>query len=220
MKNLFTFLAMLIAMPVLAIDPITGPTTVCAGSTITLSDAAASGTWSSSNPTVAAVGASTGIVTGTLSASTPGTATISYTTSTETATMDITVDPTPVLTSTLTPPAICDSTLFTYLPVSSLAGTTFAWTRPYVPGIVSLAASGTGEITEYPDNSSIVPVAVKYIIHCQQAAAVTMTRLPLWCKPPHSFQRTKLTPLVPALLIVISRPVRRASPHSHGVGRL
>ena len=43
--------------------PITGPSTVCVGSTITLSDAATGGTWTTSGTTIATV-SSTGVVTG------------------------------------------------------------------------------------------------------------------------------------------------------------
>ncbi len=43
--------------------PITGPSSVCLGHTITLSDAAAGGTWSSSNTGVATIGSGTGLVT-------------------------------------------------------------------------------------------------------------------------------------------------------------
>ena len=43
---------------------ITGPTNVCSGATIILSDASPGGTWSSSSPSTASVGATTGIVTG------------------------------------------------------------------------------------------------------------------------------------------------------------
>ena len=53
---------------------ITGPASVCTGSTITLSDGTAGGTWSSSNIARATVGSTTGIVTG-ISA---GTVNISY----------------------------------------------------------------------------------------------------------------------------------------------
>src|SRR5579872_493950 len=43
---------------------ITGPTSVCTGSTITLADATLGGTWTSSAPSVASIGSSSGIVTG------------------------------------------------------------------------------------------------------------------------------------------------------------
>ena len=55
---------------------ITNNTTICQGSSITLSDVAAGGSWSSSNTAIATVGSSTGTVNGV----TPGTATITYAT--------------------------------------------------------------------------------------------------------------------------------------------
>ena len=57
---------------------INGIPLVCSGLTTQLSDATGSGTWTSSNPAVAAVGSSTGVVTGESVAS-PTTATITYT---------------------------------------------------------------------------------------------------------------------------------------------
>ena len=54
---------------------ISGPTTVCAGSTITLTDVTAGGTWTSTSPGVFTIDPMTGILTGT----SPGTATASYT---------------------------------------------------------------------------------------------------------------------------------------------
>jgi uncharacterized protein YjdB len=49
---------------------INGPGTVCSGSSITLTDSASGGTWSSSNSSLATVGSGTGVVTG-VSAGTP-----------------------------------------------------------------------------------------------------------------------------------------------------
>lgn len=69
---------------------ITGPSTVCVGSTVTLSNATIGGTWSSSSTSLATVG-STGIVTG-VSA---GTVTISYTVSGCSRTKTVTVAPLP-----------------------------------------------------------------------------------------------------------------------------
>ena len=57
-----------------ALSAISGPNSVCTGQTITLANATAGGTWLSSTPGIATVGASTGIVTGI----TGGTLTISY----------------------------------------------------------------------------------------------------------------------------------------------
>ena len=69
---------------------------VCSGSTTSLSDATASGTWSSSNTAIATIGSSTGIVTGTGS----GTANITYLLSTGCkATSAVTINPLPTAIS-------------------------------------------------------------------------------------------------------------------------
>ena len=43
--------------------------------------------------------------------------------------VDVVVNPMASLTSTLTPPAICSGTVFSYTPTSGTAGTSFVWTR-------------------------------------------------------------------------------------------
>src|SRR4051812_2882697 len=101
MKHLFTILAFFTSFAAFAIGPITGPSTVCAGATVTLANTTPGGTWSSSDVSVATIGASSGIVTGTLTGTTAGMATISYTDGTSYATTVITVNPLPQLTSTL-----------------------------------------------------------------------------------------------------------------------
>ncbi len=55
--------------------PVTGPATVCVGSTITLSDITPGGLWTSTNPTIATIGSTSGILTGASS----GTVLVSYT---------------------------------------------------------------------------------------------------------------------------------------------
>lgn len=64
-----------------------GTTHTCIGSSTTLTDSASGGTWSSSNPAIATVGASTGIVSGIAA----GTCTISYTYGTSVVTVSFTV---------------------------------------------------------------------------------------------------------------------------------
>jgi gliding motility-associated-like protein len=77
---------------VLDLAPITGPDSVCQGSTITLNDATLTpGTWSSSNTSVATIDPVTGVVTGVLGL---GVTTISYTLVNGcVATYSVTVDP-------------------------------------------------------------------------------------------------------------------------------
>ncbi len=73
--------------------PITGPTTICNGTTGTLTDATSGGTWSLTPLTVAAIGSATGIVTG-ISA---GVVSITYTTSGGSAYYTVTVNPLPAV---------------------------------------------------------------------------------------------------------------------------
>ena len=74
------------------IGTIHGLSTVCAGSSITLSDTTSGGIWTSGNPTVATIGSVSGTVTGVSG----GTVTISYTVSESVFTAIVTVNPLPV----------------------------------------------------------------------------------------------------------------------------
>ena len=91
---LVPLLAALNAMAVLG--PISGPTTVCGGSTITLTNSTPGGTWASGTTSVATVGSSSGIVLG-VSVSSAGTTTITYTVGAESVYTTITVNPTPFI---------------------------------------------------------------------------------------------------------------------------
>jgi gliding motility-associated-like protein len=75
----------------------------------------------------------------------------------------VTVNPTPTLTSTLAPPAICDNATFSYVPTSAVAGATFAWSRAALTGIANAAATGTGNPLEALDNTGTAPVVVTYV---------------------------------------------------------
>jgi hypothetical protein len=125
--------------------PITGTTTICNGSTTTLSETATGGSWSSSAPGVATV-SSTGAVTG-LSA---GTATITYSISGpcgSSATTVVTVNPLPA-----TPTAISGSTTLcvgasTTLTSSPTGGT---WSSTNT-SVASVDGSGTFyAVAEFP----------------------------------------------------------------------
>jgi len=130
-----------------SIFPIAGNTTLCAGNTTTLSDAAVGGgTWSSSNPSVATIGATTGVVT----ALTAGTTTITFTTATGcTETVTVTVKPPVSPISGPTNVCIGGTTILT----DPTAGGTWSSSLPLVAGIgaatgmVSGAGYGTTVIT-------------------------------------------------------------------------
>ncbi|MBX2904911.1 MAG: Ig-like domain-containing protein [Taibaiella sp.] len=74
-----------------SLPAITGTASLCEGSTTTLSNTVAGGTWTSSNPSVATVDATTGVVTGV----TAGTAMITYATGGCSATTTVTVSAAP-----------------------------------------------------------------------------------------------------------------------------
>lgn len=74
----------------------------------------------------------------------------------------VSINPTPVLTSVVTPAAICSSTTFSYTPASSLSGTTYSWSRAAVTGISQSAGTGTGSINEQITNTTAAPVSVVY----------------------------------------------------------
>ena len=75
----------------------------------------------------------------------------------------VTVNPTPILSSSLTPPAICSDNLFSYVPSSTTSGASFIWTRPVVAGISNSAGNGTDNISETLTNTTANPVNVIYI---------------------------------------------------------
>jgi hypothetical protein len=75
----------------------------------------------------------------------------------------ITVNPKPTLSGTLTPPAICSNTLFSYAPTSATPGTTFNWSRASILGITPVANSGTGNPNETLLNLTASPINVTYV---------------------------------------------------------
>ena len=73
------------------------------------------------------------------------------------------VKPIPRLSSTLTPPAICSGTTFSYTPTSATEGTTFSWSRTAIAGISNATASGTGNPNETLVNTTNGPRNVIYV---------------------------------------------------------
>jgi hypothetical protein len=70
---------------------------------------------------------------------------------------------TPVLTSSLTPPATCSNSTFNYTPTVSLVGSTYTWTRNVVSGISNPASSGSGVISETLINTTNAAISVPYL---------------------------------------------------------
>ncbi len=125
---------------------ITGSANVCAGSSITLSDATAGGTWSSGNTTVATIGLTTGIVTAGL----PGTTTITYTLPAGcSATKIITINPLPSVITGTTSVCVGQTTTLNNATVGGTwtsSATTIA-TIGLSTGIVTGVLPGTANIT-------------------------------------------------------------------------
>ncbi|MFM9840005.1 MAG: PKD-like domain-containing protein [Cyclobacteriaceae bacterium] len=96
----------------------------------------------------------------------------------------VSVKPTPILSSTLSPAAICSGTTFAYTSTSAVAGSTFAWNRAAVAGISQVASSGTGNISEVLINTTSVAINVKYVVTttasgCKKAQNVVVAVKPI-----------------------------------------
>ncbi len=74
----------------------------------------------------------------------------------------LTVNPTPKLSSTVTPPAICNNTVFTYVSQSNTPGTTFSWARYPQVGISDSGVGGINNPSETLHDTTANPVNVVY----------------------------------------------------------
>jgi len=76
----------------------------------------------------------------------------------------ITFNALPTLTSTLTPPAICSGTAFTYNPTSTRTNGTFTWTRSAVSGIsnAAITTQQSAAPNEILNNTTSSPINVVY----------------------------------------------------------
>jgi hypothetical protein len=72
------------------------------------------------------------------------------------------VNPIPVLSSTLSPTAICSAATFGYTATSATSGASFAWTRATVTGITEMGTTGTANVSETLTNSTTAPIVVTY----------------------------------------------------------
>lgn len=92
----------------------------------------------------------------------------------------VVVNPTPMLSSTLSPAAVCSDAGFTYVHTSLTSGTTFNWSRDIVSGITNPASTGVDTIRETLTNSTPNPIPVVYMDTlkangCTNIQAITVT---------------------------------------------
>ncbi|MCE1198251.1 MAG: gliding motility-associated C-terminal domain-containing protein, partial [Marinilabiliales bacterium] len=173
--NPVTYTVGVVVYPATTLSSGLNPPPICSGTTFsyvpTSSTAGVTFNWNRvakpgiSNPAATGSGNPSEVLINTTNS--PITVTYSYTLSANgcstTQDVSVVVNPYPVLTSTLTPTGICSGSTFSYVPTSTIAGTTFAWNRPFVAGISNAPATGTGNPNEVLINSTGSPVQVTYI---------------------------------------------------------
>lgn len=98
-------------------------------------------------------------------------------------TISITVNPRPLLSSSLTPPDVCSHKLFSYVPSCAIPGAAFSWSRDAVAGISNVAATGTNDPNEVLLNTTTATVPVYYVYtvsanSCSYAQMVTVNVKP------------------------------------------
>lgn len=154
------------ALPV----PISGATALCTGATTTFTDGTAGGSWSSSAPSFASVGSSSGIITGAAA----GTALIMYTTGAGcNTTKGITVNP--------IPPAISGGTQLCIGSVITLHDSTPGGT--WILGSGSAVSLGTSGILT---GLSLGTATISYVVSgCAAVTIVTVGPLPPAISGPH-----------------------------------
>ena len=166
-----------------AAGSISGPATVCAGASVTLSDAVPGGVWSTSGPGIATVG-STGVVTGIA----VGNATISYTVSngcgSAAATAMVTVNPLPVAGAITGADSLCAGATITFSDliaggIWSSSATGFAAIGS--TGVVTGVSAGTATISYSVTNSCGTVSATKPVTINPMPLAGTITGSSLVC---------------------------------------
>ncbi len=151
---------------------ITGATDVCEASSISLTDAAAGGSWTSGSPAIAGVGSATGIVTGIAA----GTATISYSVTnscgTAVATYSVTVHPLPFVAPITGVTTVCEAA--TTALADAISGGTWVSSNTAVASI-----DGSGVVYGISAGSATISYTVVSAFSCSTTETTTITVNPL-----------------------------------------
>lgn len=110
-----------------------------------------------------------------------------------TQTVTVSVSPSPVLTSTLTPPAICSGTQFSYTPTSATSGITFNWTRDVITNISNGAGSGIDNPAESLVNTGNTSITVPYVYTLTANGCTTNQTVNVVVNPTPSIANQNLT---------------------------
>jgi gliding motility-associated-like protein len=151
------------------------PNAICSNTTFNYTATSATAgvgfTWSRAAIGGISNAAATGgsIINETLVNTTPNPINVTYTLTltangcTNTQNVVVRINPRPLLTTPLVLQPQCSGTLFTYVPSSATAGTTFSWQRNSIAGISNAPANGTGAINEVLNNTTGNPITVVYM---------------------------------------------------------
>jgi gliding motility-associated-like protein len=89
----------------------------------------------------------------------------------------VVVNPATKLSVSVNPPAICSGDIFSYMPASNTAGTSFQWTRSVVVGISNSSAIGLNNPNEKLINITSAPIEVTYVYNLVTNTACTETQI-------------------------------------------
>ncbi len=156
--------------PLPYITPITGATSVCVGSTTTLSDSVSGGTWSSSNSSLATINSATGVVTGIVAGSPVITYTVISSSDTNYVTTAVTVNASPIA-GTITGTTTLCSGATTTLSNSSYSGGTGTWSSS-ASSVASVDPS-TGVVTAVSSGSATITFTVTSATGCGSVITTT-----------------------------------------------
>lgn len=103
------------------------------------------------------------------------------------------VNPDPVLSSTLTPTAICSGATFNYTPTSTTVGATFTWSRATITGITQAGTTGTNGVSEALTNTTGAPINVSYVYTTSLGVCSNIQNVVVSVNPPPALS-SSLTP--------------------------
>jgi hypothetical protein len=113
----------------------------------------------------------------------------------------VVVNPTPALSSTLTPTPLCNNAPFEYTPTSLTGSAVITWNRPIVAGISNAAASGSGPINETLLNTTTTPKTVTYVVTMTVGTCAYTQNVVVTVNPPLTLTGTTAhTPTCDSLL--------------------